>query len=68
MNMLVVIENQKTKERHESRPYAFASALDLRCPCGGSIHPILGVWCVLCGAKVVQVREERIYASSTKHL
>jgi hypothetical protein len=57
MNMLLVIEDQKTKERHEFRSYTFASALDVKCPCGGSIHSILGAWCVLCGAKVVQVQE-----------
>jgi len=57
MNMLVVIEDQKTKERHEYKIYTFASALNARCLCGGSIHPILGAWCVVCGAKVIQVQD-----------
>jgi len=57
MNRLVVIEDQKTKERHEYRIDTFAGALNARCLCGGSIHPILGAWCVLCGAKVVQIQD-----------
>jgi len=57
MNMLVVIEDQQTNERHERRTNTLGSLLDVRCPGGGSIHPILGAWCVLCGAKVVQVRQ-----------
>jgi hypothetical protein len=54
LNILVVIEDQKTKDRHAN---TFSSALDVRCPCGGFIHPILGAWCVLCGAKVVEIQE-----------
>jgi len=54
MSMLVVIEDRKTKERHE---YKTPSALDVQCPCGGFIHIILGAWCVLCGARVVQVEQ-----------
>jgi hypothetical protein len=54
MNMFVVIENQNTKERHG---YRIASALVVQCPCGGFIHIILGAWCVLCRAKVVQVEQ-----------
>ena len=57
MNMLLVIEDRKTKERHEFRTYTFASALDVPCPCGGFIHSILGAWCVVCGATVVRVQE-----------
>ena len=57
MGRLVVIEDQTTKERHEYRTCTFASASKVPCPCGGSIHPILGAWCVLCRTKVVQVRE-----------
>ena len=57
MNMLVVIEDQKTKEHHAYKTYTFASALEVQCLCGGFIHSILGAWCVLCGAKVVQVQE-----------
>jgi hypothetical protein len=32
MNMLVMIEDQKTKERHECRTYSFGSASDVPCP------------------------------------
>jgi hypothetical protein len=56
MNTIVVIEDQATNERHEYKSDRFASALDVRCPCGGRIHPILGAWCLLCGAKVIEVR------------
>jgi hypothetical protein len=57
LGRLVVIEDQKTKERHEYRTYTFASASKVQCPCGGFMHPILGAWCVLCGTKVVQIQE-----------
>jgi hypothetical protein len=56
MNMIVVFEDQATKQRQDSKPYAFASALDVRCMCGNLIHPIPGAWCTKCGAKVVEVR------------
>jgi hypothetical protein len=57
MNRLVVIEDRKTKERHEYRTCTLASAIDVECLCGASIHPIYGAWCVRCGAKVIQVQE-----------
>lgn len=53
MTMLVVIEEQKTKEHHE---HEVTDALSVQCLCGGSIHPILGAWCILCGAKVVNLQ------------
>ena len=59
MNMIVVFEDQATKQYQESKPYAFASALEVRCPCGNLVHPIPGAWCRQCGAKVVEVRPER---------
>jgi hypothetical protein len=59
MNMIVVFEDQATKQRQESNPYTFASALDVRCLCGNLVHPIPGAWCQQCGAKVVEVRLER---------
>ena len=59
MNMIVVFEDQATKQCRESTPYAFASALEVRCLCGNLIHPIPGAWCPQCGAKVVEVRQER---------
>jgi hypothetical protein len=59
MNMIVVFEGQATKQYQESKPYAFASALEVRCLCGNLIHPIPGAWCPQCGVKVVEVRPER---------
>ena len=58
MNMIVVFEDQATKNCQEGKPYRFASALEVRCLCGNLIHPIPGAWCPLCGAKVVEVRLE----------
>lgn len=58
--MIIVLEDQVTKQRHERLPYAFASALDVRCLCGNLIHPIVGAWCSQCGVKVVEVRLERL--------
>ena len=40
MNMIVVFEDQATKQCQESKPYAFASALEVRCLCGNLVHPI----------------------------
>jgi hypothetical protein len=57
MNIIVVFENQATKQRQDSKPYAFASALEVRCVCGNLIHPIPGAWCAQCDAKVVEVRQ-----------
>ena len=59
MNMIVVFEDHVTKQYQESKPYAFASALEVRCLCGNLVHPIPGAWCLQCGAKVVEVRPER---------
>jgi uncharacterized OB-fold protein len=59
MNMIVVFEDQATKQCQESEPYAFASALHVRCLCGNLVHPIPGAWCPQCGAKVVEVRQQR---------
>jgi len=56
MNIIVVFEDHATKQCQESTPYAFASALEVACPCGNLIHPIPGAWCTLCGTKVVEVR------------
>jgi uncharacterized OB-fold protein len=58
MNMIVVFEHQATKQGQESKPYAFATALDVQCPCGNLIHPISGAWCPQCGTKVVEVKPE----------
>jgi hypothetical protein len=58
MNMIVVFEDQATMQCQESKPYAFATALDVQCPCGNLMHPIPGAWCPLCGTKVVEVRPE----------
>jgi hypothetical protein len=58
MNFVVVFEDQVTKDCQYGSPYAFASALDVRCPCGRLIHPIPGAWCLECGLKVVEVRKE----------
>jgi hypothetical protein len=58
MNMIVVFENQATKNCQEGKPYPFASALNARCPCGNLIHPIPGAWCTQCGLKVVEVRTD----------
>jgi hypothetical protein len=60
MNVIVVFEDQATKHRQESSPYAFAGALEVRCMCGNFIHPIPGAWCTRCGAKVVEVRQEHL--------
>jgi hypothetical protein len=59
MNMIVIFEDQATKQRQESNPYTFASTLDVRCVCGNLIHAMPGAWCPQCGAKVVEVRLER---------
>ena len=59
MNMIVVFEDQATKQCQESRPYAFASALEVRCLCGNLVHPIPGAWCPQCGTKVVEVKPEK---------
>jgi hypothetical protein len=58
MNIVVVFEDQATKQCQESKPYAFATALDVQCPCGNLIHPIPGAWCPQCGTKVVEVKPE----------
>jgi hypothetical protein len=58
MNVIVVFEDPATRHQHESNPYAFASALDVRCMCGNLIHPIPGAWCTQCGLKVLEVRQE----------
>jgi hypothetical protein len=58
MNVIVVFEDQETKEHQEGQPYAFASALEVPCLCGNLIHPIPGAWCTQCGAKVLEVRPE----------
>ena len=58
LNIVVVFEDPSTKQRRESKPYAFASTLDVRCLCGNLIHPIVGVCCPQCRAKVVEVRRE----------
>jgi hypothetical protein len=58
MNIIVVFEDQATKQCQESKPYAFGSALEVQCPCGNLIHPIPGAWCTLCGTKVLEVRPE----------
>jgi hypothetical protein len=58
MNIVVVFENQATKQRLNGKPYAFASALEVPCLCGNLIHPIPGAWCTQCGAKVVDVRQQ----------
>jgi len=57
MNTVVVIEDQVTKQIHESEPYPMGSFLDIQCLCGARIHPIIGAWCPKCGAKVIQLRE-----------
>lgn len=57
LGVLVVIEASETKGREACRIRTFANALSVQCPCGGSIHRMLGAWCVRCGAKVVQVQE-----------
>lgn len=59
MNIMVVFEDAATKRRKEGRPYKFASTLDVLCPCGNLIHPIIGAWCPRCGARVVEVRMEQ---------
>ena len=58
MKMIVVFEDQATKQYQKSKPYAFATALDVQCPCGNLIHPMPGAWCQQCGTKVVEVRPE----------
>jgi hypothetical protein len=57
MNMIVVFEDQATRQRKDGTPYAFASALQVRCICGNFIHPIPGAWCSRCGLRVVEVRQ-----------
>jgi hypothetical protein len=66
MNTIVVLEDPATKHRQECAPYAFASALEVHCPCGNLIHPIPGAWCTLCGRKVVDVCLESTPTASTK--
>jgi hypothetical protein len=39
MNLIVVFEDQATKQCQQGKPYAFASALEVPCPCGNLIHP-----------------------------
>lgn len=56
MNTIVIFEDRTTKQCQEGKPYAFASTLDVRCPCGNVIHPIPGAWCTRCGLKVLSVR------------
>jgi len=56
MNTIVVIEDKRTKQSYEREPYPMGSALDIQCLCGARIHPIVGAWCLKCGAKVVQIR------------
>jgi hypothetical protein len=58
MNIIVVFEDQATKQRQDGKPYAFASALEVPCLCGNLIHPIAGAWCTQCGTKVVEVRQQ----------
>ena len=58
MNIIVVFEDQATKQRQESKPYALGSALEVQCPCGNLMHPIPGAWCTQCGTKVLEVRAE----------
>jgi len=60
LNIIVVLENQSNKQRYEQAPYPFAGRLDVRCLCGSPIHPILGAWCPQCGAKVIEVRDEKL--------
>ena len=59
MNLIVVFEDQATKQCQQGKPYAFASALEVPCPCGNLIHPIPGAWCPQCGTKVLEVKSER---------
>jgi len=66
MNTIVVLEDPATKHRQECVPYAFASALEVRCLCGNLIHPIPGAWCRLCGRKVVDVWQEATPTASTR--
>jgi hypothetical protein len=66
MNIIVVLEDRTTKQRQECTPYAFASALEVRCLCGNLIHPIPGAWCTQCGTKVVEVRQESTSNASNK--
>jgi len=56
MESTVVLEERLTMQRFESEPYPTGVALDVRCRCGGRVHPIIGAWCCSCGAKVVQLR------------
>jgi hypothetical protein len=67
MNMIVVFQDQATKQCQEGKPYAFASALEVRCVCGNLIHPIPGAWCTLCGLKVVEVRQEHTPMTRRAH-
>ncbi len=59
MNTIVVIEDQVTKLSYDREPYPTGTALDIACLCGASIHPIVGAWCIRCGAKVIQILEFR---------
>ena len=59
MNLIVVFEDQATKQCQQGKPYAFGSALEVPCPCGNLIHPIPGAWCPQCGTKVLEVKSER---------
>jgi len=58
MNSIVVFEDLSTRQRREGEPYIFASTLDARCLCGNLIHPFPGAWCLRCGARVVEIRQE----------
>jgi hypothetical protein len=55
MNTIVVIEDKATQQTYQSKTYPTGTALDIQCPCGARIHPIVGAWCTTCGAKVVQI-------------
>ncbi len=56
LNITIVFEDPVTKDCDESLPYAVGSTLDVRCPCGNFVHPILGAWCTKCGSKIVELR------------
>jgi hypothetical protein len=58
-NTIVVIEDQATKERYDMEPFAMGTALNIKCVCGARIHPIVGAWCLKCGARVVQIQKFR---------
>ena len=54
--VVVVFETNATKQRHETTPYEFGSALEVRCLCGNLVHSFEGAQCRGCGATVVEVR------------